>query len=241
MHKMDGLPSAVQTLLNLAALLGTKFELLDLIIVMEQYNKIDEKDRLVHAKSVHGSLTEAVKGGILIEDSTSERPCNLSYANSHPYNERNATYKFAHGLWRNAILKLTLDGWKRDMQIIILESKYDDAIMLKKLFSVWKKDVSRSIAAELALLIGEKLTCIGHQRYCVEVIKEALTLWDNSEFDQDIASDELCGAVALHIAMGKSLLNLWNIESSRNHFSMALSVSKYLRAFNLHYNGNQRT
>jgi hypothetical protein len=196
LHRMDSLPASVRTHLNLGAILGSSFELMDVVTVFEQYRGVKKEERLAHAKSVHESLDEAVRKGILeVVDSDSDPRYGSS---DHPYTNHNVAYKFTHDVWRSNILRLTLDEWKRDMHSLIAQSMEtamnsefaDDYRLLNKLFCHWKESGSAEKAATLALKIGRSLESIGLTRQGLVVYHESLDMWkamdNNDEPDESI-------------------------------------------------------
>ena len=196
LHRMDSLPASVRTHLNLGAILGSLFELMDVVTVFEQYRGVKKEERLVHAKSVHESLDEAVRKGILeVVDSDFHGRFGSS---DHPYASHNTTYKFTHDVWRSNILRLTLDEWKRDMHSLIAQSMEtvmdtefaDDYRLLTKLFCHWKESGSAEKAAILALKMGRSLENIGLTRQGLVVYHESLDMWkamdNNDEPDESI-------------------------------------------------------
>jgi predicted ATPase len=196
LHRMDSLPASVRTHLNLGAILGSSFELMDVVTVFEQYRGVKKEERLAHAKSVHESLDEAVRKGILeVVDSDSDPRYGSS---DHPYTNHNVAYKFTLDVWRSNILRLTLDEWKRDMHSLIAQSMEtamnsefaDDYRLLNKLFCHWKESGSAEKAATLALKIGRSLESIGLTRQGLVVYHESLDMWkamdNNDEPDESI-------------------------------------------------------
>ena len=197
LHRMDSLPSSVRTHLNLGAILGSSFELMDVISVFEQYRGVKKEERLVHAKSVHESLDEAVRKGIL---EVTGLDFSSSYGSSdHPYASSNLIYKFTHDVWRSNILRLTLDEWKRDMHTLIAQSMENvmdadfanDYRLLTKLFCHWKESGSAEKAATLALKMGRSLENIGLTRQALVVYHESFDMWKS--MDSDDSDDNIGG------------------------------------------------
>ena len=107
---MDALSSSVRTHLNLGAILGSSFDLMDVVTVMERYRGVTDEERLGHAESVHESLEEAVWHRILEEDRDEHGDWDRTGGwSDHPYAEFNTRYKFTHDIWRTNILRLSLD------------------------------------------------------------------------------------------------------------------------------------
>jgi predicted ATPase len=204
LHRMDSLSPAVRTHLNLGAILGTGFELMDVVTIFEQYRGIKPEERLRHARSVHESLEEAVREGILKVENGALGVQARYNSSEHPYAANNKTYKFTHDVWRSNILRLTLDEWKRDMHSLIahsmetiMDSEFaNDYRVLTKLFSHWKESGSAGKAATLALKMGRSLENVGLTRQALVVYHEALDMWkamDRGESDESIGGKQCHG------------------------------------------------
>lgn len=246
LHRMDSLPASVRTHLNLGAILGSLFELMDVVTVFEQCRGVKKEERLVHAKSVHESLDEAVRKGILeVVDSDFHGRFGSS---DHPYAPHNTTYKFTHDVWRSNILRLTLDEWKRDMHSLIAQSMEtvmdtefaDDYRLLTKLFCHWKESGSAEKAAILALKMGRSLENIGLTRQGLVVYHESLDMWkamdNNDEPDESIGgrfyqiqsctgSATLLIFLYIHFFAGLSMQLLEKLESSEVEHIIRLYVA----------------
>lgn len=116
---MDSLPKSIRTHLHLGAILGLSFQLLDVILVMERYISVRDKDKLKHAESVRDSLKEAVRQGILEEVTAPEGGSERNSKNNHPYADKNKAFKFTHDNWRKKLLTVTLDDYKTELQGLI--------------------------------------------------------------------------------------------------------------------------
>lgn len=247
LHRMDALPSNVRTHLNLGAILGSAFELMDVVTVFEQYRGVEKDDRVKHAKSVHESLDEAVKKGIL-EVANRETATHARYnASDHPYASNNATYKFTHDVWRSNILRLTLDEWKKDMHSLIAQSMEtvmdsqlaNDYRVLTRLFSHWKESGSAKKAATLALKMGRSLEDIGLTHQSLIVYRESLDMWkamDNSNEVPDetigglsvnllekLESSDVEHLIKLNVALGRCYTNILDPKESIKCFQTALN------------------
>lgn len=251
-HRIDRLPSSVRTYLNLGAILGPTFELLDVVTVFEQYRElrgVQTGEQLKHAKSVHESLEEAVKEGIL-EIATGESALHTRYNMSeHPYSSENTTYKFTHGIWISNILSLTLDEWKKEMHGLIAQSMErvidsqlaNDNRVLKRLFSHWKGSGSAQKAAALALKMGRNLEEIGLTHRSIIIYREALELWKTMDNNNEEIADETLGGISidllskldsndteslikLNVSLGRCYTNMINPHESIRSFQTALNL-----------------
>ena len=217
LQQLDALPSEVQILLNLLALLGSSFELLHVVTIMEEYNGVKENDKLPHADSILLNLDVAVEEGILIAENEAGHPTD------HPGIRRNIIFRFSHDLWRKSILKLSLEDWKRKMQTIILDSRGQDTTLLLELLPLWTVSAARNESMEILLKICDKLALAGRHEQCIKLLGAEL---ENHKIDEHAALDDdvFNFIVLLHVAMGKSYMALLVFDSSRESFLSGLKV-----------------
>ena len=116
MSTIDSLSKYLRTLLHLSAILGSSFQLLDVILVMEKYIFVRDNVKLEHANYVRKNLATAVSKGILEEVKGS---VPSSATRNHVYADQNVTFKFTHEQWRQKLLAITLDDWKSELQGLI--------------------------------------------------------------------------------------------------------------------------
>jgi hypothetical protein len=198
LHRMDLLSAEARTHINLGAILGPAFESADVVSIMERYRGIGASDRDGHRESVLNSLVQAVHSGILEEDLTGAGN-SMSFTGPDNFqSQESITYKFTHDDWRHNILKVILDSWKRDMYMLLatsLEARFDFKSRrpdreIRKLFDPFKggknKGKNISVASELALKIGEKMTRNGKGRYSIRIYQMALDHWLKAEDGKDI-------------------------------------------------------
>jgi tetratricopeptide (TPR) repeat protein len=243
---LDSLQPTLRQYLNLGAILGTSFELMDIVSVFEQHDQVPKEKLRSYASSVHESLEEAVEKGILAfteRESASHVRYNMS---DHPYFEKNKIYKFTHDVWRSTILKLTLDEWKKDMHILIAKSMEafidlklgNDLRPLTLLFSHWKESGSAREAANLALKIGRQLENRGLNHESLMVYRQSLDMWKvmdnvNEEPNEMIGglSTSLLSAlksvdieylIKLYVALGRCYSNMLEPKESITCFQTAL-------------------
>jgi DNA-binding transcriptional ArsR family regulator len=145
--------------------------------------------------------------------------------------QNRVTYKFTHGDWRKNILKVVLDSWKREMYRLLAESleerfdakskNLDRAIrQLLEPFSGGKKKVENlGVASELALKIGEQMTCVGKARYSLQIYQKALDLWLQPDKDDGMV-------LVMEDEDGKNQSGLLPLASSFLFFGLAHIVSR---------------
>jgi hypothetical protein len=198
LHRMDLLSPEARTHINLGAILGPAFESEDVVSVMERYRGIGAKDRDGHRELILESLLQAVDSGILEEDITGAGN-SMSFTGPDNFeSQESITYKFTHDDWRKNILKVILDSWKHDMYMLLaasLEARFDFKSRrpdreIRKLFDPFKggkkKGKNVSVASELALKIGEKMTQCGKGRYSIRIYQMALDHWLKPDDGNDI-------------------------------------------------------
>lgn len=117
LHRLDSLPAIVRTHLNVGALVGFCFSAKDVISVMEEYRGVPDDGKQEHAEFVNDSLSEAVWHGILEVDE------ELVTTGKEDDLIQNSKYRFAHKLWQEHIIDLTLDDWQKDMQQLISSTR----------------------------------------------------------------------------------------------------------------------
>lgn len=247
LHRMDSLPSTVRTHLNLGAILGSAFELMDVVTVFEQYRDVTKDGRLEHAQAVHESLDQAVKKGIL-EVTNKESAVRTRYNTSeHPYAAHNIIFKFTHDVWRSNILRLTLDEWKKDMHNLIAQSMEtvmdsqpaNDYQVLTRLFSHWKGSGRAKEAATLALQMGRNLEDMGLTHQSLIVYRESLDMWKAMDNSNEVPDDSIGGLsvnllgslessdvehlIKLNVALGRCYTNILDPQESVKCFQTALN------------------
>jgi len=207
-HRIDGLNSNVQTALRLGAVLGSAFDLLEVVSVDELLAEVKFEDRYQHAEKIHKALDLAIEEGILeevvdggeeeeaqeSENEESLRESSSGKSSKHPYHKQNRTYNFTNDTWRSIILKLMLDARKKDMHRNIaqalerqgIEGSHDFRHMFK-LFSHWKASEEYVKAASTSLKIGENFKSLGLQSQRIRVYLDALDMWRDADSNDIVA------------------------------------------------------
>ena len=217
LQSLDALKPLVRTHLNLGAILGSTFELMDVVTVFEHSRGVTPDEREAHAQSVQESLEEAASVNILVVENQSMQSIRFS-SSDHPFAAQNVTYKFAHDVWRSNILRLTLNEWKKDMHSLIAQSMEtamdsqlsNDYRLLTKLFCHWKESGSAKKAASLALKMGRSLEDIGLTHQSLIVYRESLDMW--KAMDSNGVADESIGGRLLQRLSGAFGLSLTCVE-----------------------------
>jgi tetratricopeptide (TPR) repeat protein len=202
LHRVDSFDVSVRNVLNLGAVLGNSFELIEIVAVLQRMSGEDPQVDKLRMESTRAALEFAVEEAILYmqydtgdkNDSAeilfgesmtslaSSNPNRLHRPDGHPSN--NLTYTFCHDIWRTMILNLMLDSRKRDMHRIIavtLEAQHgddtNDYLSRMKLFSHWKASGESTKAAKLALCIGNSFESLGLQDQSIRLYEDAIEMW----------------------------------------------------------------
>jgi class 3 adenylate cyclase len=147
LHRIDSFHASVRNVLNLGAVLGSSFEMREVVAVLRQIIGKKESDRKSILRTAKDALDVAVSEGILyavhegadfiddgMEDSLEESAGYHESLNSIsslslvpiPLTESSIgpqlVYTFCHDVWRTTILNLMLDSRKRDMHKIIAKT-----------------------------------------------------------------------------------------------------------------------
>lgn len=219
LHRIDSFNAFVRNVLNIGAVLGSTFELFELLAVLRQIVGGEEADQLVHTIKTREALELAINEGILFlirdeDDMTGSGKMNeserLSGANSsgmasssEPEKvdeemiegpQASFSFAFCHEIWRSTILKLMLDSRQRDIHRIIattleLETDSNDYLTRMKLFSHWKASRELSKAASLALTIGKSYEELGILNQSIRLYRDALGMWRSETLNGDAIFD----------------------------------------------------
>jgi len=147
LYRLDSLDASVRSVLHLAAVMGTEFELLDAALAYEGVFCVKETEKLEAAMALRDSLDLAVQEGIIEElfvggeeNNNDEEVLEEDYDHgaslgdvyfaltgrkSHPLYADNRRYRFTHDSWRTSILSCMLHERRCDLHehiAIALES-----------------------------------------------------------------------------------------------------------------------
>lgn len=148
LHRIDSFDASVRNVLNLGAVLGSSFEMIELVAVLQQISKeqSDIKTVLKKAKDAldvavsEGILDVTQEGGDFIEEGNEDGFLGQSMRFQESYHESyhsfgsdsplatlgesspHLVYIFCHDIWRTTILNLMLDSRKRDMHKTIAKT-----------------------------------------------------------------------------------------------------------------------
>jgi class 3 adenylate cyclase len=206
--RIDSLDANARNVLNLGAVLGHSFDLVDVVDVMRYMANDSEKVTLdQHGTEVQEALDGAVKEGVLhvvysggdaaaTTDgiSRSSNPQTKTISMTSEIQEckiGHVIYTFHHDVWRATILKLMLTSRKRDIHLtiaMVLESRYggtQDYSRKVKMFGHWRASGNFVKAASHALLIGESFVALGMDAQSIRIYEGAVAMWKDFNSEED--------------------------------------------------------
>ena len=248
--------------LHIASIVGHTFSLIEIVGISEHVFSINEEEKNSHAKEIRYNLELAVDGGIIEEISREDLDSTaIAVAHLHPrtlpepYEEKNGEpndscyhYQFCHDVWRQKILSLLLDSYKRDVHTIAarmyeaytLDALESDCDANMKLFRHLKESGNASGAADWALVLGKKFTRRDLNLHSIRLYDEALDSWRRGQgYTNDcnsivgfppqvidsINKDDLTSIIKLLTALGQTFGSLSRQLESARAFESALEVS----------------
>lgn len=273
LQRIDDLDDFTRKILHLASVLGQSFSLMEMIGISENVFLIKEEEKTDHIKRILSSLHMAVEEGILdqslpfgVDDNIfhidhlytsafsglSESAENETPVTSH---KEDYCYAFCHDTWRDKILSLLLDSYKRDIHkhiSIAIESSISDIEESDyrtklRLFNHIKESGNTSKAADLAVNLGKNFMHLGLNQHSIHVYNDALDMWrkgyrSNQQVGYDhetviggmsqddieaLDESDLLSVIKLFTALGQALGTLHFKEESSQAFEDALKVSTY--------------
>ena len=242
---------------------------MEILGISEHVLSIGEVEKSSHANKLRSSLDKAVENGVLdesiveeVDDSCfrmdtlyfgafSDIHAEKSDDISQISNLEDLCYLFCHDTWRQKILSLLLDSYKRDihmhaasaMQQNIKDIDESDYGTKMRLFVHLRESGNTSKAAELAVNIGKSYVSLGLNLQSIHIYDDALNMWRKSNKScQDKENDELVAGfsledieslgesdlisvVKLFTALGQALGTLSMKAKSHSAFEAALEVS----------------
>ncbi len=271
LQRIDDLDDFTIKVLHLASVLGSTFKIADIIGISEQVLSISDESKLEHTVKISASLDVAVEEGI-IEESIREninvkqmhsrrlsgRVSLSSFADlekeekidgSVHFSKPSTSYSFSHDTWREKILSLLLDSYKRDIHRHAASAIETNILGLEevsyrtkmKLFRHLKESGNTSKSADLALDVGKNFRELGLNLHSIRVYDEALDLWRkaNNDHEEDTIGGlplqvvesldelDLKSLIKLQTALGQALGTLSRKKESAQAFEDALEVCNF--------------
>jgi tetratricopeptide (TPR) repeat protein len=268
LQRIDGLDDFTRKTLQLASILGKTFSANEIYVLLEHASSIMTKDtKSSNTKTVRISLDIAVQDGILDESVPDEDvnvrienleidhlPDNTDEEDSESRSVRSwkeTIYTFCHDSWRQKILSLMLDSYKKDihkhaanaLESTIPDIEEADYRTKMRLFTHLKGSGDTYKAATLAMDIGKNFSNLGLNSQSIEVLNLALDMWRKEPNNDDESADsagvsgilaeiiesldetELVSVIKLLTALGRAIGTQGNREDSLIAFEDALEVS----------------
>jgi len=195
-HRLDTFTRTVRTILDLGAVLGTSFDLADIINVTNRTADCPFEDKEENSQKIHDALDFLVNEGILvevclggdvegehyIENDLRAEPSPSSLKKDHVFQDK--TYTFCHDIWRASILSLMLESRKKRIHKFIASSLQaqtkkcnTDYMSLMKIWNHLTAAGERTQAADVALAVGKSFEGLGMYEQSVKLYEDTLGLW----------------------------------------------------------------
>ncbi|GAX16256.1 adenylate cyclase 10 [Fistulifera solaris] len=218
LHRVDALDVEVRSTLNIAAVLGDKFALGDLVRVLMAGADSQEKDV---RKKVASSLKVAVLEGILVLHDVKDNVLKGKQADFDA-NSDSTTFSFFKSTWRTTILGLMLGSRQRDVhrktaENMELRLSADSSLQdWLKLFVHWKSSGSTHNAAKVALSIGSLVEETPEAIESIKVFESSLGMfgWQNTDLEENcgfssdilsvLAAEDIADIIRLSVGLGMS-------------------------------------
>jgi predicted ATPase len=205
-NKIDSLDAPVRTTLHLCSVLGSEFELFEIITVYQSWLQFDDSQKSYRAKLIMESLNAAVNEGIIEEiyeggqlDDSEKAEGDVAlaedvfgeimFASKQKKLDRlaNISYRFHHDMWRENILRMMLDSRKRDLHRVIAESldtdfsvgeevKVSNYYSMIKLLRHRKLSGNATKTISLALEVGRSLINVCMSAQALKIFDEAIDM-----------------------------------------------------------------
>ncbi len=263
LQRIDELDDFTRKILHVASVLGHTFTLLEISGISEHAFNIIDTDKVAHINRIRNSLDAAVKETILdvvvFPHQNHSKPPAINVNATNKLNDKSnhntesqdkfqdKYYQFCHDTWRQKILSLLLDSYKRDIHMYAasaIEMSVDnledaDYRTKMRLFSHLKQSGNTYKAADLALNVGKSSTSLGLNLHSMRVYNAALDMWRKHKHDDDeyiagislmvlesIDVNDLISMIKLLTALGQALATLYRKIESGRAFEDALEVSE---------------
>ena len=257
LRRVDAFSPSVRLVLNVAAVFGSSFKLLEAVAILNQMVAPPQRPSVVVDK-VKADLDVLVSEGVLRfvyegfengdeEDGICAFPCGLpSVPLDDDWELQDLTYNFSHGMWRSTTLKLMLDSRKRDIHRIIahtMETYIDkhscDYLTRVNLFGHLKACGESTKAASLALYIGKSFENLGLHDQAIKIYNDSLAMWRDEDtegaiggfYSDMIASltiEELEIVIALLEALGSNLSKVDKPDANEEAHRMAIQLRAHV-------------
>jgi hypothetical protein len=213
LSRVDGFSASVRYVLNLGAVLGESFRLVEIMDIMHLlHGKFfdDNADAaFLHVKQAQGTLQVAVDEGVLYmeyEGGAEDDLDHSSLTGAVPFTPRPSesmieeiSYSFCHDVWRSSLLDVMLGSQKRETHrtiALMLESRQDTEQLLgflsqTRLFNHWRESGDFVKASSVALLVGTDFVSLGLYDQSIQILQDAIGMLTLTEsMHMDIGDEE---------------------------------------------------
>uniref|UniRef100_A0A7S4W7A5 Guanylate cyclase domain-containing protein n=1 Tax=Ditylum brightwellii TaxID=49249 RepID=A0A7S4W7A5_9STRA len=206
LHRLDRFKSEARTLLQVCAVLGFEFSLLELLSVQSRVQRKRTK-----VQKIHDVLQKACLERILMETcrggrSSSEKglATNIKISKSQKQDNElieERSYRFSHAIWRNCVLGTMLRERKRDLHRLIAtimeKNGFDDVADIRssmKLFGHLRESGQLMKATRIGYKIGKYLSSDLLHRQSIDFCLGVFEMWkdtsENAENDELVEGKE---------------------------------------------------
>jgi hypothetical protein len=199
LSRVDGFHSSVRHVLNLGAVLGESFKLVEIVDIMQLLHvKVDDGNsntQYLHAKQAQEALEVAVYEGVLYmeyeggaAEDTDYYSGDIDYSSSVSKVE-DVSFSFSHDVWRSSILRVMLDSQKREthrMIALTLESRQgveelSDFLSKTRLFNHWRGSGDFSKASSAALHVSRDFISLGLYDQSIQILHDTIGILNLSD------------------------------------------------------------
>ena len=212
LHRFDTFDLSVRNTLNVGAVMGTHFQLGDVLAVLKESS--DMKDEDLRVQTID-ALRLSVNEGILVANVADDQY------------EDDTGFAFRQNLWRSTLLGLMLNSRQRHIHRKVaqaIETKLGDSAPFedrRRLFQHWKSSGDTTKASAVALTAGKELE--QDQKgieYCLSMYDETLRMWGWDTFREGsisgfspqvldyVTAADVSNMVSLLVAYGRALSKL---------------------------------
>lgn len=253
LYRLDALDSSVRTVLLLSAVLGTEFELLDIVLAYEEMYGVVKSKQLETAMQIREAFDVAVGEGIIekssiigddddddyeeMENDEEDNPCQslgsivitvLDRKKAHPFYAKNRRLRFTHDSWTASILNVMLDERKREIHKHVAASLEKD--LADEAHN--QEDFEKQIRAFKHWKLGGNFSKaallalnIGGQLMMLGLNSQAVLLFDDAlDTLKEMASDDELDMNMAYGGIGVSVLEA--IDAPELEYLLKLKISK---------------
>lgn len=255
-HRIDSLSDNVRQILIIAAILGSTFQLAELITVHNQLFSVLDSERDNATNKVCYTIELALKEGILEElfdsegmDDIENIEGNVDFDDHQQLtlqatSQMSSEYRFYNNAWKQNLMSLVLDSRKSEIhenaaialeKLYLNEEKHDYRSKLQ-LHRHWKECGYTSKSSQLALEIGERFFSLGLNSDSIKIYDDALDIYRLQQNDDE--EELVCGFSIgfLHSLDAVNLKCLVKLQIAKGN-ALRSNVQNVKEAFEAYQNG----